>query len=171
MDCCELVEICHCFMKRIGKTISVYNEASLQYELGRYIQDRIGCDYVVQFERNINAFGLKGGKQYYKKESDIVIFAKQKSYEVEPLESLQKEKDKLSKTTELYFIEVKFPRKKAYLRRMWSLLEDIAFCDQLFQEEKVKGRRCRKRSSVLFRYDCRRRTCRNYSCCSCSSRT
>ncbi len=37
--------------------IELYNEVSLQHELGIYLRNKIGEKYSVQFERNISFFG------------------------------------------------------------------------------------------------------------------
>ena len=45
-------------MVEIGE-IEVYNEFSLQHELGIYLRNRLE-DYKVQFERNTKFFGITG---------------------------------------------------------------------------------------------------------------
>ena len=97
--------------------IELYNEVSLQHELGIYLRNEIGEKYAVQFERNISFFGYddkslpsKNNEHgWVKKEIDILIFNDMESFA----------------------IELKFPRKHAYPRRMFQFIEDIRFIEQL----------------------------------------
>ncbi len=90
------------------KAIEIYNEFSLQHELGIYLRNYLP-NYKVQFERNISYFFDKA--QTIKKEIDIVIFDNNK--------------------TEKYAIEIKYPRKAAYSRRLYSFVKDIKFMEEL----------------------------------------
>ena len=149
----KISEYCEDFLENVGKEYAVYNEVSLQFELGKYIQEQLREDYCVQFERNVyGIFGIDKPKKneegkFVKSESDIVVFKKpdimsetgKKSF---PLNSLPEEEELVRKSDELYFIEVKFPRNQAYPRRMWQFLEDIAFCEGLIDEPKVKETVC-----------------------------
>lgn len=76
-----------------AKKRGIYNEFSLQFELGMFLRSRLGKNYVVEFERNVQCFGLDKS-QTVKKELDIVVFNK----------GLNKG------LTEKYAIELKFPR-------------------------------------------------------------
>ena len=67
----------------------IYNEDSLKFELGIFLREKLDNDYVVEFERNVQCFGLDKS-QTVKKELDIVVFNKDRS--------------------EKYSIELKFPR-------------------------------------------------------------
>ena len=71
----------------------IYNEDSLKFELGIFLRKHLGKNYFVEFERNVQCFGLNKS-QTVKKELDIVVFNK--------------------KLTEKYSIELKFPRVKNY---------------------------------------------------------
>ena len=92
----------------------VYNEFSLQHELGIYLRDELlkrDEDYRVQFERNINK--LQGKKvSNIKKEMDIYIYNK-------------------SDANEKYAIELKFPRNKQYPEQMYSFVKDIRFMEDV----------------------------------------
>ncbi len=103
--------------------IELYNEVSLQHELGIYLRNELKREkYAVQFERNISFFGYdekslpsKNNEQgWIKKEIDIVIFNDKESFA----------------------IELKFPRKRAYPRRMFQFVEDIRFLEQLKEASK-----------------------------------
>lgn len=90
------------------KNIEIYNEFSFQHELGIYLRNSLP-NYKVQFERNISYFF--NDIQTIKKEIDIVIFNSSK--------------------TEKYAIELKYPRKAAYQRRLYSFVKDIKFMEEL----------------------------------------
>src|SRR5262245_19978754 len=88
----------------------VYNEFSLQHELGMHLRLRMP-GYKVQFERNISSF-FPSKPQCTKKEIDISIFSADKR--------------------ELrYAIEVKYPRNGQYPEQMFSFCKDIAFAEEL----------------------------------------
>ena len=97
--------------------IRVYNEVSLQLELGLYLRNRLyGLGYIVYFERNIKDILKLRDKEeeaneFVKKEIDIVIEKKS--------------------TNELYAIELKFPRNGMYPEEMYQFLIDICFVEQL----------------------------------------
>ncbi|MBR5983161.1 MAG: hypothetical protein IK025_05520 [Bacteroidales bacterium] len=52
----------------------VYNEFSLQHELGIYLRKKLPANYKVQFERNVDEVFGKGVVKSVKKEMDIYIF-------------------------------------------------------------------------------------------------
>lgn len=107
------IEKCiHEFMSLIGDNkVEIYNEFSLQHELGIFLREVIGTDqYKIQFERNVNFFQINKEKTI-KKEIDIVIFNDDK--------------------TEKYAIELKFPMNGQYPESMYSFVKDIKFCEQL----------------------------------------
>lgn len=61
------------FCRKIGNgEIEVYNEFSLQHELGIFLRESLN-GYKVQFERNVSFFGINS-KETVKKEIDISIF-------------------------------------------------------------------------------------------------
>ncbi|MDS1003371.1 hypothetical protein P9J83_07665 [Clostridium sporogenes] len=101
--------------------IEVYNEFSLQYELGIYLRCCIkNEEYKIQFERNVEFFNIKK-KDTRKKEIDIVIYNKN--------------------GTEKYAIELKYPRNGQYPESMFSFIKDIEFCEQL-QKNGFNGAVC-----------------------------
>lgn len=95
------------FEKANVNNIDIYNEISLQLELGIFLRSQIK-DYKIQFERNISFFGITGTTKH---EIDIVIFNKDKK--------------------EKYAIELKFPKNGQYPEEMYSFIEDIVFMEEL----------------------------------------
>lgn len=85
--------------------VEVYNEFSLQHELGIFLREHLS-GYKVQFERNTKFFGITGT---IKHEIDIVIYNE----------------------TEKYAIELKYPVNGQYPDQMYSFIKDIAFMEQL----------------------------------------
>ncbi|KZK79810.1 hypothetical protein PsAD13_04798 [Pseudovibrio sp. Ad13] len=89
--------------------VEIYNEFSLQHELGIFLRQQLP-DSVVQFERNISYFGFDKSA-FFKKELDICV---------------------LSETRELLVaIELKFPRNGQYPEQMFSFCKDLVFLEQL----------------------------------------
>lgn len=93
--------------------VEVYNEFSLQHELGIYLRDQLknNPDYKVQFERNTKYFFKAKGLE--KHEIDITIFNSDK--------------------TKKYAIELKYPRNGAYPKTMFDFCKDIKFMEQCKQ--------------------------------------
>lgn len=85
--------------------VEVYNEFSLQHELGIFLRARL-TGYKVQFERNTKFFGIQGTTKH---EIDIVIY---------------NEKEK-------YAIELKYPLNGQYPEQMFSFVKDIKFMEEL----------------------------------------
>ena len=85
--------------------IEVYNEFSLQHELGIYLR-KVFTQYKIQFERNTKFFGISN---CIKHEIDIVIYNE----------------------TEKYAIELKYPLNGQYPEQMYSFVKDIKFCEEL----------------------------------------
>lgn len=85
--------------------IEVYNEFSLQHELGIYLRKKLP-NYKVQFERNTKFFNIVGTLKH---EIDIVVFNEQ----------------------ERYAIELKYPVNGQYPEQMYSFIKDIIFMEQL----------------------------------------
>ncbi len=119
-ECCVIIKITRCFedgiiMIRVllhkfmdmveGGQIEVYNEFSLQHELGIFLRERLS-DYKVQFERNTKYFGISGSVKH---EIDIVIF----------------------NDSERCAVELKYPMNGQYPEQMYSFVKDIAFMEQL----------------------------------------
>ena len=94
-----------------NEDIEIYNEFSLQHELGIYLRDNFN-DCHVQFERNIDYFDeYLINEEPVKKEIDIVIFNKDKS--------------------SCHAIEIKYPQNKRYPLTMYDCIKDIKFMEQL----------------------------------------
>ena len=100
--------------------IEVYNEFSLQHELGIFLRDHFKA-FKVQFERNVSFFFNKREK-FTKKEIDICIFSP--------------DKKQLFCTFEL-----KYPRNGQYPEQMFSFCKDLVFVEEMktsgFQETYV----------------------------------
>lgn len=88
--------------------VEVYNEFSLQHELGIFLRANI-TGYKVQFERNTKFFGIH---KTVKHEIDIVIY----------------------NDVERYAIELKFPLNGQYPEQMFSFVKDIKFMEELKEE-------------------------------------
>lgn len=96
------------FLNKIGvEHIDIYNEFSLQHELGILLRNNLS-GYKVQFERNVSFFGIA---DTIKKEIDIVIYNDE----------------------ERYAIELKYPLNGQYPETMFSFAKDIKFVEQLKQ--------------------------------------
>lgn len=98
------------FAKAVGKgEIAIYNEFSLQHELGLFLRTQlVGCK--IEFERNVSHFKL-AKSNFEKKEIDIAV---------------------TSPTGErLSAIELKYPRNGQFPESMFSFCKDIAFLEQL----------------------------------------
>ena len=92
-----------------GRT-EIYNEFSLQHELGVFLRQSI-TRHKVQFERNVSYFGLSKS-EFVKREIDIAIFTEDRS--------------SLAAT-----IELKFPRNGQHPEQMFSFCKDVVFAEQL----------------------------------------
>jgi len=99
------------FAESVAKgKIEVYNEFSLQHELGILLRQRIP-ENKVQFERNVAHFSLPK-KNFTKKEIDISVFSP-------------------DMTDLLCAIELKYPRNGQYPEQMYSFCKDLAFAEEL----------------------------------------
>jgi hypothetical protein len=105
---CHIAE----FLKTIGtRETEIYNEISLQLELGLFLRKHIK-NSKVQFERNISYFDFKSESAFEKKEIDIAITSN-------------------ASNQLLSAIELKFPRNGQVPESMFSFCKDIAFLEQL----------------------------------------
>lgn len=95
----------------------IYNEFSLQYELGIFLRDELK-GFKVQFERNVEFFG-GNKKKFVKKEIDIVVFS--------------------DKTSEKYAIELKFPPNGFHTKRMHHFVKDIQFMEEVMRPKEKGG--------------------------------
>lgn len=103
MNIRELIED---FMTLVGAgEVEVYNEFSLQHELGIFLRENL-IGYKVQYERNTKFFGIQGRAKH---EIDIVIY----------------------NNSERYAIELKYPRNGQYPEQMFSFVKDIKFMEEL----------------------------------------
>lgn len=91
--------------KVLNGEIEVYNEFSLQHELGIYLR-QILPNFKIQFERNVKHFRISNTVKH---EMDIVIY----------------------NAVERYAVELKFPRNGQYPETMFAFIKDIAFMEQL----------------------------------------
>jgi hypothetical protein len=106
----DLRNMLYGFMKEITlNKIVVYNEFSLQHELGIYLRNKIE-GFQIQFERNVSFFSIKG--KTIKKEMDISIFS----------------------CKEKYAIELKYPRNGQFPEQMYSFITDIKFMEEVKKE-------------------------------------
>jgi hypothetical protein len=103
------------------KNIELYNEFSLQHELGIYLRNVLP-EYKVQFERNILFF--TSDNKTIKKEIDLSIFSEDKR--------------------EKYAIELKYPLNGQHPEQMYSFAKDIKFM------EEVKDRGFTKTACVVL---------------------
>lgn len=104
------------FQTIIDEQIELYNEFSLQHELGIYLRNKIP-DYRVQFERNVSYFSNENNT--IKKEIDISIFSNDMS--------------------EKYAIELKCPLNGQYPEQMYSFVKDIKFMEELMERGFTKN--------------------------------
>ena len=94
------------FIKEIQLgSIEIYNEFSLQHELGIYLRKALP-NYKVEFERNVKFFNLSNT---VKKEIDIVVY----------------------NGKEKFAIELKHPLNGQYPEQMYSFIKDIRFMEEL----------------------------------------
>lgn len=91
-----------------AQNVEVYNEFSLQHELGIFLRTTLP-QYKIQFERNVSYFGIS---HTVKKEIDI---------------SIVNGKDK-------YAVELKYPTNGQYPEQLYSFVKDIKFMEQLEEQ-------------------------------------
>ena len=107
----NLQRVLHDFFLLVADgSVEIYNEFSLQHEVGCYIRSVLPAEFRVQFERPTDFFGI-GHRALEKKEIDIVIFSNDR--------------------TEKSAIELKFPRSGQYPEQMFKACQDIRFLEQL----------------------------------------
>ncbi len=90
--------------------VEIYNEFSLQHELGIFLRSSAPAPAKIQFERPVEFFQPRCAK-YEKKEIDISAFTPDHS-------------DRVA-------VELKFPRNGQYPEQMFNACCDIAFLEQL----------------------------------------
>ncbi len=116
----ELSEHVHDFFKTLGtRRVEIYNEISLQHEIGVFLRSVIDRDaYRVQFERPTDFFGIPSA-QLLKKEIDISVFS--------------------SGQTHKAAVELKFPRNGQHPEQMFSACKDVAFLEELVERGFASG--------------------------------
>ncbi len=92
-----------------NQKIEIYNEFSLQHELGIFLRGQFP-DRKIQFERNVSYFGFDKPK-YEKKEIDLAMYT--------------------GKSELNCVMELKYPRNGQVPESMFSFCKDIAFLEQL----------------------------------------
>lgn len=92
--------------------VEIYNEFSLQHELGVYLRSIVDAQFKIQFERNVSFFNL-ASPDFIKKEIDIVCFS--------------------TNPDEKYAFELKFPRNGQHPEQIFKACQDIRFLEQLHQ--------------------------------------
>ena len=101
----------------------IYNEFSLQHELGIYLREHLGENYKVQFERNAKKlWGKFKNEDWQKTEMDIFVYKKN-------------EKKKIQDIDEIYAIELKYPKNGQYPEQMYSFIKDIKFMQQVKEKK------------------------------------
>lgn len=95
--------------------IKVYNEVSLQLELGVFLRNKLyGTPYDVLFEKNVYDYiPNRSIEHFVKSEIDVVI--------------------ENEFTGERYAIELKFPRNGMHPEEMFEFLKDVSFMEQCKQ--------------------------------------
>lgn len=100
--------------------LEIYNEFSLQHEMGFYLRSFLQknnlTEYKIQFERNVSFF--TPDNRTIKKEIDIAIFDGKK---------------------EKYAIELKCPINGQYPEQMYSFIKDIKFMEELLERGFTKA--------------------------------
>ena len=106
----KLTDHFHAFSEDIRQgEIEIYNEFSLQHELGLFLRTRLpNCK--VQFERNVSHFSL-AKTDFVKREMDISILS--------------------AAGEKLCAIELKYPRNGQVPETLYGFCKDIAFLEQL----------------------------------------
>lgn len=120
-------EIIAAFANRVRDgNIEIYNEFSLQHELGIYLRERLPLKKI-QFERNVSFFGMSKA-EFVKREIDISIF------------------DRSDQSLETA-IELKYPRNGQHPEQMFSFCKDVSFTEQLLRAG------CKQAFVVIFAED------------------
>jgi hypothetical protein len=97
--------------------IEVYNEFSLQHELGYFLRSKCEQGTLIQFERPAHWFGIQS--KLTKKEIDIAVVLRDKSHKIA--------------------IELKYPRNGQYPEQMFKACQDIRFLEELCANEFDSG--------------------------------
>lgn len=107
------------FMKSIGSNeIEIYNEFSLQHELGILLRSQMLSGWKAQFERNISYFGMST-QNSLKREIDIVVYNSTREFRIA--------------------FELKYPTNGQYPEQMFKCCQDICFLEQLVEKGFAAG--------------------------------
>ena len=107
------------FIKEIEKgNVEIYNEFSLQHELGCFLRKD---NRIVQFERNVSHFGLDK-KNYVKKEIDIVV--------------INSNTEQNNNIIGVEALELKMPLNGQCPEEMFSFIKDIKFLEEISSNSK-----------------------------------
>jgi len=100
------------FFQEVARgVIEIYNEFSLQHELGCFLRSRFPHpEYKIQFERPVSFFDLNRSS-FVKKEIDVSVFTPDRTVRVA--------------------IELKFPRNGQHPEQMFKFCQDVSFVEQL----------------------------------------
>ncbi|WP_281976068.1 hypothetical protein [Halobacillus litoralis] len=106
----NIEEYIHEFFSEVSSNkVDIYNEFSLQHELGIFLRNKVPNPYKVEFERNIRFFHPNA--KCAKSEIDIVIY--------HPDNHMR------------YAIELKYPKNGQYPESMFHFVKDIKFMEQV----------------------------------------
>lgn len=116
----KLKEHLESFLQRVGSgSVEVYNEPSLQHELGIHLREHLAGERRVQFERNVTHFhGSRKG--FVKREIDLSL--------IHPVSGDLREA-----------IELKFPRNGQVPEQMFAFCKDIQFLEELVGAGATEG--------------------------------
>lgn len=110
-----MTDILNAFFEEIRTgNIEVYNEFSLQHELGIYLRN-LFPELKIQFERNTSFFD-EGVKNLYKHEMDICGYRTDSDGNI---------------TDKEFAIELKFPLNGQHPEEMYAFITDIGFLEQV----------------------------------------
>ena len=116
------------FIEEVGsKKIEIYNEFSLQHELGIFLRNNLE-NQKIQFERNVSCF-FSDKKNFEKKEIDISIFSESVNNLLCSKDTTNRQYPDLNNLS--CVMELKYPRNGQYPESMFSFCKDIAFLEQL----------------------------------------
>lgn len=121
-----MLQVLQTFMKNNIDINHIYNEFSLQFELGYFLRKD---GYNVFFEKNVKDYGFNKAETY-KSEIDLVA-----------------EKD-----DKRYAIELKYPKNGQYPEEMYQFIRDIAFAQQLVSNS-ANGKRVFEKTYCLTLVD------------------
>ena len=114
----DLHSITDPFLQEIASgMVEIYNEFSLQHELGLFLRTELEDAFRVQFERPTSFFGIVD--RLTKREIDISVFNADRS--------------------ECHAIELKYPRNGQYPEQMFHFCKDVAFLEELVRHGGMAG--------------------------------